>query len=109
MIIRSQIKREITTDLNLYIDVLHIGSNDTLRVYIKNKTVGTIGCYSDYEKAIKVLDMIQNFYCKCESAKVVTSGIWGLINKYGTLEDAEKYRDEHRELFVFQMPQDSEV
>jgi hypothetical protein len=80
MIIRSQTKREITTDLNLYIDVQHIGSNDTLRVYIRNKTVGTIGFYSTFEKAIKVLDMIQSDYV-CHKG-----GIW-----------------------CFQMPQDSEV
>lgn len=73
------------------------------------ETMGVLGEYSTEEKAIKVLDMIQDFYCKCESGKVVTSGIWGLLIKRGTLEDAEEFRDEHRTLFVFQMPQDSEV
>lgn len=106
MIIRSQNKRLIVNFANVS------------EVCIRDNSIGMgaiaggvnfIGTYSTEEKAIKVLDMIQDFYCKCESAKVVTSGIWGQLSKYGTLEDVEKFRDEHRILFVFQMPQDSEV
>lgn len=109
MIIRSQNKRIITTDINIYIEPRDSETIGNVTCWIKNKTMGILGTYSSWEKAIKVLDMIQDFYCKCESAKVVTSGIWGQLSKYGTLEDVEKFRDEHRILFVFQMPQDSEV
>ena len=109
MIIRSQDKRKITMDMNLYIEPRDSETIGNVTCWLKNGTMGILGTYSSWDKAIKVLDVIQDFYCKCESAKVVTSGIWGLVNKHGTLEDAEKFRDEHRTLFVFQMPQDSEV
>lgn len=79
MIIRSQDKKSITTDLNIQIYDCDNGSFE-----IVNGTVDTLGIYSTEEKAIKVLDMIQSVY---------TDG-----NEW--LNVAGK---------VFQMPQDSEV
>lgn len=57
MIIRSQDKRRITSDLNLYIyewDSEKYGA----RYDIRTSTHNPIGTYSTEEKAIKVLDMI---------------------------------------------------
>ena len=59
MIIRSQDKKSITTDLNL-----KIMYRDGMLVKYKicSSKEGCIGYYSTEEKAIKVLDMIQSNY-----------------------------------------------
>ena len=54
MIIRSQNKKNITTDLNLRVFNLI----ETEEYNIISNAVGFIGTYSTEEKAIKVLDMI---------------------------------------------------
>lgn len=61
MIIRSQDKRSITDDLNLEI---HHESWDFKEWGIGNNAIGVMGTYSTEEKAIKVLDMICNFYAE---------------------------------------------
>ena len=86
MIIRSQDKLKITTDLNLEIYDCH---DD--RFEIVNQTVDMIGIYSTEEKAIKVLDMICAFYIRMVD---VTNNI-----VQATKEDS----------YVFQMPLDEEV
>lgn len=64
MIIRSQDKKKTTTDLNLHIESIEVGKENIKRVFIKSEKMGTIGVYSTEEKAIKVLDMICNFYAE---------------------------------------------
>ena len=60
MIIRSQDKKSTTTDLNLEIYI-----NEKKNEYvIGNVMRGRYGTYSTEEKAIKVLDMICNFYAE---------------------------------------------
>ena len=59
MIIRSQNKLKTTTDLNLEIYDCH----DDIFLIV-NQTVDTLGIYSTKGKAIKVLDMICNFYAE---------------------------------------------
>ena len=83
MIIRSQDKLKITTDLNLEIYDCH---DD--RFEIVNQTVDTLGIYSTKEKAIKVLDMIEKLYVE----SVWTEGKTIIANRV-----------------CFEMPQDSEV
>ena len=58
MIIRSQDKRIITTDMNL--EIYHDERDKVFE--ISNGAVGIIGVYSTEEKAIKVLDMIYEQY-----------------------------------------------
>ena len=86
MIIRSQDKTVITTDLNLQI---YDTGNDSFEIV--NGTVDTIGLYSTEEKAIKVLDMIREAYSRMEDIKC------------GAVQ-AQKY-----DLFCFQMPDDEDV
>ena len=76
MIIRSQDKKSITTDLNLQI----YADDWSDKFGIMNSKGAELGLYSTEEKAIKVLDMIQN-----------------------------EFQSELRKHRVFQMPQDSEV
>lgn len=84
MIIRSQDKKSITTDLNLFIDDF---SQD--EYLICNYKMDNLGKYSTEEKAIKVLDMIQSAYNAIETMKI----------------DKQAWKDNH----YFEMPQDSEV
>ena len=73
-------------------------------------TMGLLGQYSTEGKAIKVLDMIQDAYARCESVKVLSSGImFEVTERIRNQEKAEDFKNEHRATFVFQMPQDSEV
>lgn len=91
MIIRSQDKKRITSDLNLYIyewDLEKYGA----RYDIRTSTHNPIGTYSTEEKAIMVLDMI------CDSYQYMKE-----------CECARKALGVHAPEFVFQMPQDSEV
>lgn len=87
MLIRSQDKKRIATDLNL--EILH-ESWDSNEWKIVNNAVGVIGTYSTEEKAIKVLDMIEKAYCK-------------------SFEEQKDNYQGHRYDLVFQMPQDEEV
>lgn len=73
------------------------------------ETMGTLGFYSTEEKAIKVLDMIQDAYAKCESVKALSNGIMFEIARKFNQAQAEDFKNDHRATFAFQMPQDSEV
>lgn len=87
MIIRSQDKKSIATDLNI-----NIYEDDERNAFeMINKSITSLGTYSTEEKAIKVLDMICDFYSRTVD---VTNNI-----VQATKEDS----------YVFQMPQDSEV
>lgn len=85
MLIRSQDKTKTTTDLNLFIDVKEVGTSNTIMAFIKNVSTDILGSYSSREKAIKVLDMIEESYKNAN-------------NGYGYVENT-----------VFQMPKDNEV
>ena len=73
------------------------------------ETMGTLGFYSTEEKAIKVLDMIQDAYARCESTRTLSNGtmvdLAGKFNK----KQSDDFINDHRATFVFQMPQDEEV
>ena len=77
--------------------------------YLTKNESGILGTYSTEEKALKVLDMIQEAYCKCESGKVLMCGSWELVKTVNSVDSAKDYAHAHRETFIFQMPQDSEV
>ena len=90
MLIRSQDKRAITDDMKLYVrenDFVH----GKVTWEIRNAEQDLLATYSTEEKAIKVLDMIQDDYLFCERCKVRGE-------EAGSIPP-----------FVFQMPQDSEV
>lgn len=96
MIIRSQDKKSITTDLNL-----KIMDRDSISVKYKicSSKEGCIGYYSTEEKAIKVLDMIQQEYGRHfygQGGQMATADIY--IQPFAFIPPK-----------VFQMPQDSEV
>lgn len=82
MLIRSQDKRSLL-NLDNVTDLSVVSGNEIIAYYVTNEEYQRIGKYSDEAKAIKVLDMIQEFY-----------------NRY-------KYDVEMSD--TFQMPQDEEV
>lgn len=89
MLIRSQDKKSITTDLNL-----EIFENETKNEYvIGNITRGRLGTYYTEEKAIKVLDMICEKYMKNQALYI----------------DRENNARVIPQNSVFQMPLDEDV
>lgn len=77
-----------------------------------------IGHYSSKEKAMKVLDMIQEAYMDYKSGEIIGSGLAGsaYTGSYDTKESVahgiavlKGYGNEIRKSILFQMPEDSEV
>lgn len=104
MIIRSQDKKTIVNLDNL--DAICIGGIKDEVVYSHTDNLGTIrlGIYSDGEKAVKALDMIQNAYERHTFFSITYQG--GLMSKLEKCNGLEGARDLISS--VFQMPQDSE-
>lgn len=87
MLIRSQGKRILINMNN--VSSIEVGDNE-LRIFADDgETIYDLGSYSTKEKAMKVLDMIQEAYERYEYEKVFKTGL--------TLFE------------TFQMPADSEV
>lgn len=103
MIIRSQNKLKTTTDLNLEIYDCH----DDIFLIV-NQTVDTLGIYSTKEKAIKVLDMIQEAYAKMRRNDCINNGS---IKEYALLPKTEQDTnlEYFKNMYCFNMPKDSEV
>lgn len=77
-----------------------------------------IGHYSSKEKAMKVLDMIQEAYMEYKSGEIVSNGLAGsaYTGSYDTKESVahgiavlKGYGNEIRKSILFQMPADLEV
>lgn len=84
MLIRSQDKKSFTSNLDL--SVMEIAK----RHEIVDGKRNTVAIYSTEEKAIKVLDMIEQAYCK-------------------SFEEQKQNYFGHRYDLIFQMPKDEEV
>lgn len=96
MLIRSQDKN-ILTNMAQVTDILYSerrnGEGQNITAMMSNADTTHLGTYSTEEKAIKVLDMIEDAYNKCFAFAMENDG----------------YYHEVRENKVFQMPQDEEV
>lgn len=105
MLIRSQDKKELhNLDEIKMIKVVSLSNGHLVEVNSQH----TIGTYSTEEKAIKVLDMIQDAYGHCVAGNIFMNGRIDRVNEM-TNEAAEYCVREHIDMQVFQMPQDSEV
>ena len=89
MLIRSQDKK-ILANLN---NLSSIFIEESKEKYIVSLSVRKLAAYSTEEKAIKVLDMIEDAYNKCFAFSMGNDG----------------YYHEVRESKVFQIPKDEEV
>ena len=111
MIIRSQDKEQIVNLNN--IDSICIEPNycgwDVMCYNGTQESCVKFGEYSTKEKAIKVLDMIQGAYVKCEALKSLSSGTMFEVAKVMNEEQSKEFTEVYKSNFVFEMPQDSEV
>ena len=89
MWIRSQSKKQLINANDLYIGKYRE------KYFISTGKVNDLGMYSSEEKAIKVLDMIQDFEIRHQANLL--------------LAIYQESNDNAEENMVFQMPQDSEV
>ncbi len=108
MIIRSQNKNNIINFNS--IDTICIEKNpcDYEVVCFNGSEESKLGAYTTEEKAIKVLDMIQDAYCKMKSSDCIFCGSSIDLCK-ASQEKIDNFIETNRKLYVFQIPQDSEV
>ena len=118
MLIRSQDKRMIVNFDNIC-TISAFPEKDSEDIYVEDGTGSLmVGRYSTKEKAMKVLDMIQDAYMEYKSGEIVGNGLAGsaYTGSYDTKESVahgiavlKGYGNEIRKSILFQMPEDSEV
>ncbi len=117
MLIRSQNKMALVNIEGNKIDIEYAGDGKH-GVYASFKYCATLGTYSSEEKAIKVLDMIQEAYADFEASKITNTGLAtaAYTGSYKTPDSVsvgikvlKGYAEMVKESVVFQMPEDSEV
>ena len=109
MLIRSQ-NREILINFNVLagIEIAEGTTKTVVTSYITGCSY-LLGEYSTKEKALKVLDMIQEAYAEYEIVKIFETGM-GMCNTHHYNMDYVKELEKHMYAkTVFQMPEDSEV
>lgn len=122
MLIRSQDKTALVKFENI---VINLKLPDSLNVICwslqdaqRNGGYFILGKYSTKEKAMKVLNMIQEAYMDYKSGEIIGSGLAGsaYTGSYDTKESVahgiavlKGYGNEIRKSILFQMPEDSEV
>lgn len=113
MLIRSQ-NKEVLTNLNALagIEIVEGPVETVITSYITGCSY-LLGEYSNKQKAVKVLDMIQEAY---EEYKITCTFLTGFIGHRAIVESNDIHVDGYEELIksfkknmVFQMPEDSEV
>ena len=113
MLIRSQDKRMIVNFDNIC-TVSAFPEKDSEDIYVEDGTGSLmVGKYSTKEKAMKVLDMIQEAYEEC---KITCTFLTGFTGHRAIVESNDIHVNGFEELakgfkknMVFQMPEDSEV
>lgn len=113
MLIRSQDKRMIVNFDNIC-TVSAFPEKDSEDIYVEDGTGSLmVGRYSAKEKAMKVLDMIQEAY---EEYKITCTFLTGFTGHRAIVESNDIHVNGFEELvknfkknMVFQMPEDSEV
>lgn len=118
MLIRSQNREELIN----FNSVEDIGCEEgPVKTVITSYIPGCsdlLGEYSDKEKALKVLDMIQEAHSENEALKTISTGAFTtmITKEYATTEDVDSDAEmlkNHTKIMeksaVFQMPADSEV
>lgn len=111
MLIRSQDKRILINMNN--VSSIEVGDNE-LRIFADDgETIYDLGSYSTKEKAMKVLDMIQEAYGDSEYTKYVIPEVCRTLSMKPKTEENKAHAGEIEEMLkkgmTFQMPEDSEV
>ena len=68
-----------------------------------------LGEYSNKQKAVKVLDMLQKAQAEYEMLRGMSTGMGGIMVTYNTKMIVNELEKEIQEKTIFQMPEDSEV
>lgn len=109
MLIRSQ-NREILINFNtsVGIDIEEGPMKTTVASYVTGCRY-LLGEYSNKQKAVKVLDMLQKAYAEYEMLRGMPTGMGGIMVTYNTRMIVDELEKEIQEKTIFQMPEDSEV
>ena len=116
MLIRSQDKERIMDYIRASVGIDHEvseGNDIWISIVYSENACGLLGKYSSKEKALKVLDMIQEAYEEaCYAEKTVAE----LLRKFSEVPKVERdkkilyaIRESFKKTTCFQMPEDSEV
>ena len=121
MLIRSQDKERLMDFTRASVGIDH-GESDENDIWItmmySERDCGMLGKYSNEQKALKVMDMIQEAYADFESAKITSTGLAAAAytGNYDTSESVaygikvlKGYAEMIRDSVVFQMPEDGSV
>ena len=113
MLIRSQDKRMIANFDNIC-TVSAFPEKDSEDIYVEDGTdTLMVGRYSTSEKALKVLDMIQEAYADAKLNEILLPDVCKSANKSQQEKEntsiAKDIRNAFMKKMVFQMPEDSEV
>lgn len=118
MLIRSQDKTILLNFSNLFVAYIVRDDEGFVISSLEDESRYRLGMYSSKEKAMKVLDMIQEAYMDYKSGEIIGSGLAGsaYTGSYNTKESVahgiavlKGYGNEIRKSILFQMPEDSEV
>lgn len=108
MLIRSQDKRMIVNFDNIC-TVSAFPEKDSEDIYVEDGTGSLmVGRYSTKEKAIKVLDMIQESYTNGKVARILSYGL-RMVPTEEINEAGKIIKNAIQSSTVFQMPEDNEV
>ena len=113
MLIRSQDKRMIVNFENIC-TVSAFPEKDSEDIYVEDGTGSLmVGRYSAKEKAIKVLDMIQEAYAYAKLNEILLPDVCKSASESQRGKDntliAKTIRKDFMKKMIFQMPEDSEV
>lgn len=113
MLIRSQDKRMIVNFDNIC-TVSAFPEKDSEDIYVEDGTGSLmVGRYSTKEKAMKVLDMIQDAYADAKLNEILLPDVCKSANESQRGKDntliAKTIRKDFMKKMIFQMPEDSEV
>lgn len=109
MLIRSQ-NKEVLTNLNALagIEIAEGPVKTVITSYITGCSY-LLGEYSNKQKAVKVLDMLQKAQTEYEMLRGMSTGMGGIMVTYNTKMIVNELEKEIQEKTIFQMPEDSEV
>lgn len=118
MLIRSQNKTFLLNFSNLVVIYIAKDGEDFVILRLENENRYRLGKYSSEEKALKVLDMIQEAYEDFESSKITSTGLAtaAYTGSYDTpdsvahgIKALKGYAELIKSAVVFQMPEDGSV
>ena len=109
MLIRSQ-NKEVLTNLNALtgVEIVEGPVETVITSYITGCSY-LLGEYSNKQKAVKVLDMLQKAQAEYEMLRGMSTGMGGIMVTYNTKMIVNELEKEIQEKTIFQMPEDSEV